>query len=354
MAASVVVNGIAFNVYSYEEARKHFGYVYVTINNVNNDKYVGIAYRKASSKNYLGSGHYFKNALSKYGRENFTKYIIDVSNNKEDLEKLEVDYIRYRFGVNCATASDWYNIMDGLQRGGNSWAGMNAKSKEQRVSKMREKFKKIKFSRSRRQRMSVITSTRFKDKHERYKTSKATKEGMNNPIVHNKLIGKQHTTVYYPKIKGMTYQEVKYIYGVADRIKKGLDPLELSTPPEIAYLQHRAQKNRFLHSSSWNKGKSLSKELRQNLININSKIFKLNIPSISKVIYVRTSSIPKLAEYTRDNLDDFINKHIISDLINSGGTYNGKKEYYRGATIEVVNPDEGVTEDIIDYQMEVD
>lgn len=117
--STIVINHRPFKVYSYEEAHRHFGYVYVTINTISNKRYIGISYKKGeSTRSYLGSGTYLKSALKKYGRENFKKYIIDVAGSKYYLGHLEALYIKYYFGENCAISPNWYNITDGLQRGG--------------------------------------------------------------------------------------------------------------------------------------------------------------------------------------------------------------------------------------------
>lgn len=123
---AVTIENKVFKEYSYDEARTHFGYVYITTNEVTNKRYLGIAYRKTSTRTYKGSGHYLKNAIKKYGDTNFTKVIIDVAETKDALEDLEVEYITKIFGYDLAKSNKWYNITSGRQRGGDSWMGLTS------------------------------------------------------------------------------------------------------------------------------------------------------------------------------------------------------------------------------------
>lgn len=69
---------------------KYHGYIYITINQQENKCYVGQkAFPPNKTKNYLGSGSYFKNAIKKYGKQFFKKIILGeiFSNDLEDFKK---------------------------------------------------------------------------------------------------------------------------------------------------------------------------------------------------------------------------------------------------------------------------
>jgi len=191
--STIVINHRPFKVYSYEEAHRHFGYVYVTINTISNKRYIGISYKNGkSTRSYLGSGTYLKSALKKYGRENFKKYIIDVAGSKYYLVHLEALYIKYYFGENCAVSSNWYNITDGLQRGGNLWKGLSEGDRAIKGEKISAGVKKWFKEHPEEVKLKAIRSSKwmkeyFKNPDNREKTSLATKQGMQNPKVKEKL-----------------------------------------------------------------------------------------------------------------------------------------------------------------------
>ena len=71
------------------------GYIYLTTNLINGKKYIG---RRKSNKflgeSYLGSGTHLKNAVKKYGRENFRVDLIEeIDTTYEDLVERETYYI---------------------------------------------------------------------------------------------------------------------------------------------------------------------------------------------------------------------------------------------------------------------
>lgn len=71
-------------------------FIYVTENLINGKLYIGqhtCDYDKQFTDGYLGSGHAFKNALKKYGEENFRRIIVEYANNPEELDELEAKYV---------------------------------------------------------------------------------------------------------------------------------------------------------------------------------------------------------------------------------------------------------------------
>jgi len=61
-------------------------YVYITTNVVNGRQYIGDHSSNNLNDNYLGSGVAFRKAIKKYGKENFTKQILELFNTKEEAE----------------------------------------------------------------------------------------------------------------------------------------------------------------------------------------------------------------------------------------------------------------------------
>ena len=72
-----------------------FYYIYRITNNLNNKVYIGKRTSKVppdKDTNYLGSGKLIKRAIEKYGKENFTKEIVEIC-TKESLSNREKYYI---------------------------------------------------------------------------------------------------------------------------------------------------------------------------------------------------------------------------------------------------------------------
>lgn len=88
---------------------KPYGFVYETTNKINGMKYIGkcIYHRQNNWETYLGSGTYLKRAISKYGKENFIRTILEEAYSDEELNKLEEEYIT-RF--DAVQSPQYYNI----------------------------------------------------------------------------------------------------------------------------------------------------------------------------------------------------------------------------------------------------
>ena len=111
-----------------------YGFIYITTNHINGKKYIG---QKNYDKNgrwkeYLGSGIILKQAIQKYGVDNFSKEIIEECETKELLNEREKYWISY---YNAVKSNKFYNIANGGD-GGNTISGY---SKEQL-----EEYKKFK------------------------------------------------------------------------------------------------------------------------------------------------------------------------------------------------------------------
>lgn len=84
------------------------GFVYMTTNLVNGMRYIGQHTR--GRKNYLGSGTLITRAIQKYGKENFSREILEYSDSNESLDELERFYIKK---YNSVDSPKFYNIAEG-------------------------------------------------------------------------------------------------------------------------------------------------------------------------------------------------------------------------------------------------
>ena len=106
-----------------------YGYIYKTTNLINGKIYIG---QKKSTKflenSYFGSGVRLKEAIKKYGEENFSVELIEYCTNQKELDNKEVYYIKE---FNSMDKEVGYNLC----RGGHSYRYFS-KSKEE-ISKKR-------------------------------------------------------------------------------------------------------------------------------------------------------------------------------------------------------------------------
>ena len=112
---------------------KYYSFIYMTTNLINGKKYIGM-HKGSETDDYLGSGKLLLKAINKYGKENFKRKILEFSNSKDELEKLEVYYIKK---YNAVYDDNFYNIHVGGS-GGNTIAGYTSEQKEEYKLKMRE------------------------------------------------------------------------------------------------------------------------------------------------------------------------------------------------------------------------
>jgi hypothetical protein len=83
--------------------------IYRTTNNVNGKYYIGKHKTTNPYDNYLGSGRAFEDAIRKYGKEHFTKEILFIFDNEEEMNAKEEEIVEI-----CKTS---YNLCKGGKGG---------------------------------------------------------------------------------------------------------------------------------------------------------------------------------------------------------------------------------------------
>lgn len=111
-----------------------YGYIYKTINLINGKMYIG---QKKSSKvvnSYFGSGALMKKAIEKYGKENFSREILDWAETFEELQEKEQYWIAY---YNAYESDDFYN----LDKGGKGILGYkHTKKAKEKISENNARY----------------------------------------------------------------------------------------------------------------------------------------------------------------------------------------------------------------------
>lgn len=111
--------------------------VYKTTNLVNGKIYVGKTHRKDGFDRYLGSGKVFRQAMRKYGRENFKREIIEECETREDLDIAESKWIEL---LHARDPDIGYNLAPGGE-GGGAYEGLTPEQREIRNRKISETTK---------------------------------------------------------------------------------------------------------------------------------------------------------------------------------------------------------------------
>ena len=93
-----------------------YHYLYKTTNNVNNKIYIGIHSTSNLDDGYLGSGVNLKRAFKEYGRENFTKEILEYFDDRELLDLREQEIVNAEF----VCREETYNLKTGGHSGQHS------------------------------------------------------------------------------------------------------------------------------------------------------------------------------------------------------------------------------------------
>lgn len=97
-------------------------YVLYEVRNTLNDKiYIGIHKTNNLNDDYLGSGKLIDRAIKKYGKDNFTKKIIETFDNLEEARKKEKELVNEDF----IKRDDTYNIAIGGGLGGKELNGLS-------------------------------------------------------------------------------------------------------------------------------------------------------------------------------------------------------------------------------------
>ena len=109
-----------------------YGYIYKTTNLIDNKIYIGKKKGEFTEK-YKGSGKYLRNAVNKYGVENFKVEIIEYCETLEEQNEKEKYWIDYYRNQNV----EMYNISDGGD-GGNTFAELDDIDRQKRIQKLKE------------------------------------------------------------------------------------------------------------------------------------------------------------------------------------------------------------------------
>lgn len=108
-----------------------YGFIYLTSNKINGKKYIGMC-KNTHREKYIGSGKLLKQAIKKYGKENFDRIILQECKTFDELSEAEIYWIKF---YNAVEDSNFYNLTSG-GFGGNSdylkeyWSHLNKEERK--------------------------------------------------------------------------------------------------------------------------------------------------------------------------------------------------------------------------------
>jgi len=83
--------------------------LYETTNNINGKKYIGIHTTDSLDDGYIGSGTVIKSAIKKYGKNNFTRTILNFYHSRKELLKAESEMVT----KDIVNSDNYYNMILG-------------------------------------------------------------------------------------------------------------------------------------------------------------------------------------------------------------------------------------------------
>jgi len=87
-----------------------YGFIYMTINKINNKKYIGRKKYTNHYRSYLGSGSIIKEEIKRYGSKNFYKIVLENCNSEQELNEKEKYWIEY---FDATNNDEFYNLTNG-------------------------------------------------------------------------------------------------------------------------------------------------------------------------------------------------------------------------------------------------
>jgi len=131
-------------------------FIYITTNKINNKKYIG-RHTGYVDDNYLGLGIDLLKDIDMYGKENFSREIIEIVETNEELNIAEKKWINL---LNANTDPLFYNLMEG-GIGGNSLVNLSQEQLKERSLKIKQTISE--FSPEKRKKYLKVKSISMKE-----------------------------------------------------------------------------------------------------------------------------------------------------------------------------------------------
>ncbi len=199
--------------------------VYLITNKINGKKYIGVD--KNNNPNYLGSGISVKLAIKKYGKNNFTKDIIEECHVSNVYDR-EIYWIKR---YNAVNSSNYYNISDG-GKGGNK---LNNPESYRKWLRNKQNLSELNSQRKGKTYEDIYGENADKEKEKR----RNSLIGSEHSIERRENQSKSHKGLI-PWNKGLTKTgDIRVLKNINNRISpKFIKIYEVTTPELIKYVFH--------------------------------------------------------------------------------------------------------------------
>jgi group I intron endonuclease len=191
--------------------------IYRITNIITGTFYIGVHKTKNINDTYLGSGTLIRKAIREYGKENFTKEILEELQSEEEMLKREEEIVTKEFIQN----NDVYNIMVGGGYGSREKNGLtfiNKKHSKESRKKIQEKRKGKKLSEQVKLKMSKNHFSKKDQEAHREIAKKASrsrkniKDGLSAETkekIRNAILIKTRKADYISHNKGLKREKIK-------------------------------------------------------------------------------------------------------------------------------------------------
>jgi group I intron endonuclease len=157
---------------------RHF--VYLTTNLINGKKYIGDHSTNNLNDGYLGSGLILREAFRKYGKQNFSRKILEFFDTREQAHCQEEKYIK----IYDTISPNGYNLSP---TGGTKHGGFLSEETKKKISKNSARYNKgKKLSKSHRQKISKNHTDTSGEKNGMFGVSHSKEAKEKNRIAHLK------------------------------------------------------------------------------------------------------------------------------------------------------------------------
>lgn len=220
--------------------------IYKIINLINNKIYIGKEVRVR--ENYFGSGKIIQLAIKKYGKENFTKSVLEICNNKVELSLREIYWIAFFDSTNKKIG---YNINKGGE-GGNI---LGRKLSDETKEKIRQANLGRKDDDNRKKKISNSLKGRTVNTETKEKISASIKSSKKYKDSRLKITGIKHTIEHKQKISESCKGDKNGFYNKnhSDKSKEKMKISKLIIVPDdiiIKIVELRGKKNTYKQISS--------------------------------------------------------------------------------------------------------
>ena len=190
--------------------------IYKITNQINGKIYIGSHKTKNLNDSYMGSGKYLKHAQEKHGIENFTKEILFIFDNPEEMYAKEAEIVNEDF----LAEENTYNLKVG---GFGGWDHENQNSEKQRAKSIKGNAKQKWLAENDptwqgNKNKSIAATKNLKQRHALGLINYNTFSGKSHTEISKKMIGEKNSK--HQNGEGNSQYGTRWIHSILEKISK--------------------------------------------------------------------------------------------------------------------------------------